>query len=117
MSRLYDTLVTQMDTYKEVLNEMVIHSRSLMSNIKAMLQEEGYAIEQKNIQRIKPVEDVEKLVQYDNPRQYSHVAGDSRFHYGGKGYEDETREERYARAGKVAPSTRMGEMLGQKDSD
>lgn len=62
MSGLYDTLVAQMDLYKQVLGTMVHNSRTLMSNMKVMLHEEGTALEMKNQARMKPVLGLDALI-------------------------------------------------------
>lgn len=62
MSGLYDTLVAQMDLYKSVLGTMVHNSRTLMSNMKVMLHEEGTALEMKNQARMKPVLGLDALI-------------------------------------------------------
>jgi len=62
MSGLYDTLVAQMDLYKQVLGTTVHNSRTLMSNMKVMLHEEGTALEMKNQARMKPVLGLDALI-------------------------------------------------------
>jgi len=62
MSGLYDTLVAQMDVYKQVLGTMVHNSRTLMSNMKVMLHEEGTALEMKNQARMQPVLGLDALI-------------------------------------------------------
>jgi len=62
MSSLYDTLTKQMDTYKGVLNRMVGNSKTLMTNMKMMLNEESEAMKLKNQDRMKAISELDEVI-------------------------------------------------------